>query len=158
MTADEPPLVRILAPMPAEKATLEKTLNIHFRAQDKYGLESASIVYSVNGGPQLEHALGELSGRTTVRDIEWKPSDWISNIAENDILYYAIKVTDNHSGQRGPNEGRSTNLSLRFLGREDYLRTVMELRDDLFTRVRSVQADESESSGTLKELRTEIRP
>jgi len=158
VTPDEPPQVLVLPPMPEQKATLDKTLNIRFRVQDTYGLDKASIVYSVNGAAEEEHALGSLSGRSADRDIEWKPREWIPELADNDILTYAIKVTDNHSGERGPNAGLSKNLSLRFLAREDYLQAVMDIRSDLFDRVKGVQADESESSGTLKELRTQVKP
>jgi len=159
VTRDEAPRVCILSPFPEQHATLRKKLQIHFTAEDTFGLGDASIVYSVNGGVEHEHAMGSFVGKTqTSGNMGWKPSQWIDELAENDILTYAIQVTDNRAGEGGPNVGRSKSLTLRILGRDDYIQAMLEQRNNLFKRVKGVQKDESESAGTLKELRTEVHP
>jgi hypothetical protein len=158
VTIDESPLVDILPPRPAEVATLKKNLDIRYRARDEYGLGEAWIVYQVNDGVEHEHALGDLSGRNDVQEIEWQPQEWISNLTENDTLTYAIKVTDNRVGERGPNSGRSKPLRLQFLSREDYLKSVQETRNELFSNIKGIQEDEVDSSNTIKALKSEIKP
>jgi hypothetical protein len=158
VTADEAPLVEILPPKPSENATLSKNLAIRFRASDDYGLGQSSIVYSLNGGAEQEHALGDLTGRQEMREIDWKPAEWITGLKDGDSLSYAITASDNRADERGPNLGRSNPLKLIFLSREDYQQTVQKRRDELFNRIKAIQEDEIESSNSLKELKTEVKP
>ncbi|MFT5854524.1 MAG: hypothetical protein ACI8XO_001768, partial [Verrucomicrobiales bacterium] len=138
VTADEAPLVEILPPKPAENATLGKSLAIRFRASDDYGLGQASIVYSLNGGAEMEHALGDLTGSQEMRDVDWKPVEWISGLKEGDSLIYAISATDNRAGERGSNLGRSASLKLNFLSREDYQKAAQKRRDELFNHIKAI--------------------
>jgi hypothetical protein len=159
VTLDEPPVVEILPPAPEEKGTLNKMLTLRFRARDTFGLGDAWIVYSINGGPEQEHAAGSLGPeRTAVRQIQWRPRDSISELHENDVLVYAIKAYDNHAGDHGPNAGRSKSLRLHFLSRDDYLHYVQETKDELFARVKGVQEEETDSSSTIKSLKADAKP
>jgi hypothetical protein len=156
---DEPPLVEILPPIPEEKGTVNKTLTVRFRARDTYGLGEAWIVYSINGGPEQERAAGQLGpDRAAEREVQWRPRESISNLHEDDVLTYSLKVFDNHSGDRGPNAGRSKSLRFHFLSRDDYLHYVQEAKDELFARVKGVQEEETDSSSTIKSLKAEVKP
>jgi hypothetical protein len=157
VTEDETPLVELLPPKPSENATLNKSLTIRFRARDDFGLVNASIVYSLNGKPELEHALGDLNGSVILREVDWKPVDWVSGLKEGDYLTYAITVTDNYLSEKGPNVGRSAPLKLSFLTREDYTKTIQQTRDDLFNRIKAIQEDEIESSSSLKALKSKAK-
>jgi hypothetical protein len=158
VTVDEEPLVEVLPPKPSENATLSKSLSIRYRASDDFGLGEASIVYSLNGESEQEHALGKLTENIQVREINWKPAEWISGLKEGDSLVYAIMVSDNHQGGNGPNIGRSIPLKLNFLTREDYKKAIQQTRGDLFNRIKAIQEDEIESSTSLKQLKTEVKP
>jgi hypothetical protein len=156
---DEPPFVEILPPLPEEKGTLNKTLTVRFRARDNFGLGEAWIVYSINGEPEQERAAGSLGPeRSAVRQVQWRVRDSVSALRENDVLTYAVRVFDNHSGDRGPNAGRSKSLRFHFLSREEYLHYVQETKDELFARVKGVQEEETDSSSTIKSLKAEVKP
>jgi hypothetical protein len=155
---DQSPLIKILPPTPVEVATLAKSLDIRFRARDDYGLTEAWVVYKINDGVEHEHALGELSGREDVKEIEWKPSEWISKLSESDTLTYAIQATDNRVGKKGPNTGRSKWLKLQFVSREEYLKFVQKTRDELFQNIKEIQEEEVESASDLKTLKAKVKP
>ena len=155
---DEAPLIDILPPTPVKVATLAKNLDIRFRVRDDYGLTEAWVVYRINDGVEHEHALGGLSGRQEVKEIEWKPSEWISKLSETDTLTYAIQATDNRASKQGPNTGRSKWLKLQFVSREEYLKFVQETRDELFQNIKGIQEEEVESASDLKTLKAKVKP
>lgn len=158
VSPDAPPTAEILPPVPDERATVNKTLTLRFRARDDFGLKEAWIVYSVNEGPEMRRAAGLLNGTADAREVQWKPRDSIKDLKEGDLLTFAVEVVDNRVHADGPNRSRTRPLRMQFLSAADYLRYVQETRAELFNRLTGVHQEELESSDTVKTLKREATP
>ncbi len=84
---DQPPTVSFVTPGRDVSVTMVDEVFVELRAEDDYGLRSAELVYSRNGGPERTVALYDGSGRRTeltaahtfyLEEYELRPGDFLS--------------------------------------------------------------------------------
>jgi hypothetical protein len=92
---DLDPRAELTYPLEDEKATLDKTLTLAFRAQDDYSLENAWIVYAINDGAEQWRPAVSLGGVAAIeKELTWSIKSDNPGLKEGDILTFAIEVSD----------------------------------------------------------------
>jgi hypothetical protein len=154
--ADNPPEVEIVYPMLDEKATLQKTLVIDFRARDDFGLSEAWIDYTVNGGQDIRTVPVELVADREDQTAVWRLQSTIDDLAEGDEITYAIRVADNRDDGREPQTARSMDRRLTIVSVPEYLAYMMEKYAANLEEIRALHEQETEASEQVGEIKQKI--
>jgi hypothetical protein len=155
---DRPPLVHLVEPPENQKATREKVAAIGYQAEDDFGLSSAEIVYSVNGGPEKRFRVQPApSGRSVAGAATWKLAESITDLKEGDKVSFYVEVADNHPDK--PNVKRSEETrEYQIVSRADWLLDFLERKDSVFNRLGVLHGEETSASSTVKRLQTGEAP
>jgi len=146
---DADPQVGLLHPTEDAKATLKKTIGLTYWARDDYGLGEAWIVYSVNDGGELRHPLGALDGRTHVEKEEsWPITRLLPSLKRNDIVTFAVEVTDGRPGS--PGRGRSISRRVQFVSDGEYVAYMLARQRKFLGQLRPLYLQEKEAAGHLE--------
>jgi hypothetical protein len=152
---DTPPEVEIVFPTEDDKATVGKKLALRFRAGDDYGIAKAAIVYSLNGGEEQRRPIGDFDRAAIDEQAAWKLKDTLTGLKEGDTLAFAVEVTDNRTGEGGANVARSRPLRLDIVSVAEYLRHILEKREQLYKEIEAMHEDETGASTEVKTMRQE---
>ena len=152
VTVDTPPEVEILAPTEDDKATVQKKLAIRYRATDDYGISKATVIYSLNGGPEQARPIGTFDKASVEEEAVWPLRESIPALKEGDALTFAVEVADNREGGGGPQVVRSRPIRLDIVSIVDYLRYMAEKRAKLIKEVQGMHEDETDASKEVKGL------
>jgi hypothetical protein len=149
---DADPQVTLLQPVEDAKATLKKVINLAYSARDDYGLNEATIVFSVNDGAELRHKLGALDNKSQVeKEFTWPVTQQFPGLQVGDMLTFAIEVTDSRPGQAGKN--RSLSRRVQFVTDADYLAFVLARQRKTLGQLRPLYIQEKEAVKELEKLR-----
>jgi hypothetical protein len=152
VTVDTPPEVEIIAPTEDDKATVQKKLAIRYRAADDYGISKATVIYSLNGGPEQARPIGAFDKASVEEEAVWPLRESIPALKEGDALTFAVEVADNREGGGGPQVVRSRPIRLDIVSIVDYLRYMAEKRAKLIKEVQAMHEDETDASKEVKTL------
>ena len=155
---DMPPDIEIAAPTEDDKATVEKKLAVHYRANDDYGIAKAAIVYTLNGSAEQRKPLGTFEKPSLDEKVVWTLKETLTGLKEGDTLTFAVEVADNHVGEAGPNITRSRPLRLDIVSHAEYLRYMFEKRERLMREIRALHEEETGASKEVKTLQEEPLP
>ena len=155
---DMPPDIEIAAPTEDDKATVEKKLAVHYRANDDYGIAKAAIVYTLNGSAEQRKPLGTFEKPSLDEKVVWTLKETLTGLKEGDTLTFAVEVADNHMGEAGPNVTRSRPLRLDIVSHAEYLRYMFEKRERLMREIRALHEEETGASKEVKTLQEEPLP
>ena len=155
---DMPPDIEIAAPTEDDKATVEKKLAVHYRANDDYGIAKAAIVYTLNGSAEQRKPLGTFEKPSLDEKVVWTLKETLTGLKEGDTLTFAVEVADNHMGEAGPNVTRSRPLRLDIVSQAEYLRYMFEKRERLMREIRALHEEETGASKEVKTLQEEPLP
>jgi hypothetical protein len=155
---DMPPDIEIAAPTEDDKATVEKKLAVHYRANDDYGIAKAAIVYTLNGSAEQRKPLGTFEKPSLDEKVVWTLKETLTGLKEGDTLTFAVEVADNHVGEAGPNITRSRPLRLDIVSQAEYLRYMFEKRERLMREIRALHEEETGASKEVKTLQEEPLP
>ena len=158
VTPDAPPDVEILWPHGDEKATVQKTLRLDFRASDDYGITRAWIVYSFNDAPEKRLEIPGYTGGTG--RYNWVLKSYLPEFSDGDLLVmtYAIEVEDNYPGKDGPHRSRSGQRTLQIVSIAEYKQYMLERMAALMEEVKSVHESEQDASVEMKAIKSEPAP
>ena len=152
---DGPPEVEILFPTEDAKATVQKKVALRYRAADDFGIAKAAIVFSLNGGQEQRRPLGAFDRPSVEDQAVWKIKDTLAGLKEGDTLMLAVEVTDNKAGEGGPNVARSRPLRLEIVSIAEYLRYILEKREQLYKEIQAMHEDETGASTEVKAMKEE---
>jgi saccharopine dehydrogenase-like NADP-dependent oxidoreductase len=94
--------------------------------------------------------------RATVEDqTVWKIKETLPGLKEGDTLMLAVEVTDNKAGEGGPNVARSRPLRLEIVSIAEYLRYILEKREQLYKEIQAMHEDETGASTEVKAMKQE---
>ncbi len=148
---DADPQVTLLQPVEDAKATLKKVVHLAYSARDDYGLNEATIVFSVNDGAELRHKLGALDNKSQVeQEFTWPVTQQFPGLQVGDMLTFAIEVTDSRPGQAGSN--RSLSRRVQFVTDADYLAFVLARQRKTLGQLRPLYIQEMEAVKALETL------
>ena|GEM_PF-1063227 len=148
---DADPLVGMLRPTEDTKATLHKTVALSYWARDDYGLADAAIVYSVNDGPEQRFALASLAGDTRAeRDFAWPITEAVVGLRTNDIVTFAVEVTDGRPGS--PGRSRSISRRVQFVSDADYVAYVLARQRKFLAQLRPLYLQEKEAARHMESV------
>jgi hypothetical protein len=154
---DADPQVGLLRPAEDAKATLRKSIALAFWARDDYGLGEAWIVYSINDGGERRHPLGSLAGTTHAeREAAWPIAQLLTGLKANDIVTFAVEVSDGRPGT--PGRGRSVSRRVQFVPDADYLAYVQARQRKLLGQLRPLYLQEKEAAGHLDSVEGAAAP
>jgi len=152
---DAPPEAEIIWPPSDEKATVQKTLTIDFRATDDYGISKARIIYQFNDGPEKTRELPGYTGGTA-RHV-WKLRPDLPEFKDGDLLVmtYCIEVEDNYPGPGGPHRSRSGTRTLQIVSIAEYRQYMLERIARLIEEIKGVRDSEQKSKEEVETLKKE---
>jgi len=157
VTPDVAPMVEIIEPYQDEKATIRKTLSVTFRAADDYGLSEARLVYSVNDGEPSTWRIGPLSGPSVKTSFEKKLTELLSSLKVDDVVTYHVAVSDNRTGERGPNVAQSRPRRVYVVSIEEYLRGILEEQMRWVSEVEELRVEEKQADGEVQTMKKEAQ-
>jgi hypothetical protein len=152
---DGPPEVEILFPTEDAKATVQKKLALRYRAGDDFGIAKAAIVFSLNGGEEQRRPLAAVDRASVEDQTVWKIKETVPGLKEGDTLTLAVEVTDNKAGEGGPNVARSRPLRLEIVSVAEYLRYILEKREQLYKEIQAMHEEETGASTEVKAMKQE---
>jgi len=152
---DAEPDVEIVAPRVQQQlATRRKVVDLRYRAGDDYGVVSAAIVYSLNGGDEARIELNTYDNRRIVEgEFEWHLRQAVPELEVGDELTWAVEVVDNHEGEGGAQRGRSAPRRLSVVSVAEYQRYMFEQLRGLTSELQDVRETETESAEAIGELK-----
>lgn len=122
LLADKPPGVKLRVKGVGEMITPQAVLPLELDFADTYGLATAAVVYDTgrkDSKPVAEPVQSfEPGTKTFTRTIEWTAAG--HGLAEGDRLTLWARASD-FDNVSGPNLGRSANIALRVVSREELL-------------------------------------
>lgn len=152
---DSPPEAEIIWPPSDEKATVQKTLTIDFRASDDFGISKARIIYQFNDGPEKTRELPGYTGGAA-RHV-WRLRPDLPEFKDGDLLImtYCIEVEDNYPGPDGPHRARSGTRTLQIVSIAEYRQYMLERIARLMEEIRGVRDSEQKSKEEVETLKSE---
>lgn len=155
VTPDTPPDVEILKPVSDDKATVQKTLTIIFRATDDYGVTKARVVYSFNDGPEKTREIAGYNGG--VGQDKWELRPDLPEFHDGDLLVmnYCIEVEDNYEGKGGPHKARSASRTLAIVSIPEYQQYIYEKYGQIIEDIESAKKSEQKSSDEVKTIKAQ---
>lgn len=144
ITRDESPQVNITSHEGSVEVSPKDVLEIEFRAEDDYGIESVERVHYFGGAsddekvkavkvPSLSETPGEVEGTVELdlRSLDLEPKD---------SVVFFIRATDNNS-RTGPGVGESEKLKLKVASLEDKHLEIVRAQRKLADRLLGVLGD-----------------
>jgi hypothetical protein len=150
---DRPPWVDLVAPRRDQPATVRKRLDIAFRAGDDHGVDEAWVVFRRNQDEEQRLRIGRFSGTDIEGSQVWRPRESLPDIAEGDVIEFAVEVSDRRNGAREAQRGRSASRRIFVLSDAQYLRHIMEERRQLMTGVGFLVEEEKEALDEVGDLK-----
>lgn len=151
---DQPPQVRLVAPLENQPATLHKQLTLQFEGSDDHALDQAWIVYQLNDD-QRSHRL-PLKRYETERvkdEVIWIPRTTIDGLKVGDVIHYSLAVADNRPAENGgPQEAQSRQLDLTVMSDADYLAAMRQLRAQPIGSVDAAHQQEQSASDSVNAI------
>lgn len=140
---DRRPHVELTSPSSNLYATLQRKLNLAFRARDDHGIGEAVLAYRVNKTTEVKVQLPE----TTLSDgseqqIDWDYHESLPDLAVGDTLSFVVELADRYPGADGPHRVRSDARRLQFVSEEDYLKQIEKQKHRLLTRLQAIYREE----------------
>ena len=158
---DRPPRVLLVAPSRDEKITVQKQLEISFRATDDNGLSAARIVFTVEnrGATAAAEQYHEIPcfkncpREANVEKYRWTLRKSLPDLMPGDVVRCAVEVLDNRPGT--PGVARSESRRLTVLSPQEYAKMFLEERNRLLFRLNQVYDEERRAAGAVERLRVE---
>jgi hypothetical protein len=152
VTPDAPPDVEILKPHGDAVATVQKTLEVEFRATDDYGIARGWMVYSFNEGPERRLEIPDYAGGTAT--LQWALRSYLPEFADGDLLVmtYAVEVEDNYPGKDGPHRSRSGQRTLQIVSIAEYRQYMLEKMAAVMEELKAVHESEQDASREVKDI------
>ncbi|MFC1806549.1 DUF4175 family protein, partial [Planctomycetota bacterium] len=122
---DRPPHVELTSPETNLYATLQRKLDLAFRARDDHGIGETVLAYRVNKTAEMKVQLATPTlSDGSEQQIDWDYHEALPDLAEGDTLSFAVELTDRYPGPEGPQRARSDARRVQFLSKEDYLKQI----------------------------------
>jgi hypothetical protein len=160
LVEDVPPQVELLdADTLEDIATVNKQVQLRYRATDDRGVLAANVVFRVNDGPEQRYELARYEGKRFVEDQRsWRIRDSLPEVRPGDSIQFAVEVID----QAGPREGqvaaRSQAQQMRIVTLAQYQRAVMEKLQQVRRELESARQAEAQAIESLDQLKQEQTP
>ena len=140
---DQRPSVELTSPRSNLYATLERKLDLAFRARDDHGIGEAFIAYRVNktGQERVPLPAPALNDGSEQR-IDWDYRKALPDLAVGDTVSFAIELADRYPGKGGPHRARSDARRVQFLSKEDYLKQIARQKRRLLSQIRTIYREE----------------
>ncbi|MDA0839843.1 MAG: hypothetical protein O2857_18920 [Planctomycetota bacterium] len=140
---DQAPSVELTSPKSNLYATLERKLDLAFRARDDHGFGEAVIAYRVNktGEERVPLPAPALSDGSEQR-IDWDYREALPDLAVGDTVSFAVELADRYPGPKGPHRARSDARRVQFLSKEDYLKQIARQKRRLLSQIRTIYREE----------------
>jgi hypothetical protein len=151
---DTPPDLEILRPTSDLKATVRKNLEVTFRGSDNYGLTAASLIYTINDGPEKRGPLTLLSGRNVEKTVAWPIRQNVPDLKEGDVVGFRLELADNHAGKTGPNITPSRAYRITIVSDAEYLRWAFEEQARLLREIQTMHEQETEASKSVETMKS----
>lgn len=140
---DRPPNVELTSPKGNLTATLQRKLNLAFRARDDHGIGETIFAYRVNKTSEVKIPVSQMTPNDgSEQQIDWNYRKALPDLAVGDTLSLAIELTDRYPGADGPHRARSDVRRLQFLSKEDYLQQIEKQKRRLLARLRTIYREE----------------
>jgi hypothetical protein len=155
VTPDLPPEVEVIEPGTDWKATVQKTLEIVFRANDDFGVSKVRIIYSFNDGPEKVRDIPGFKGGSGT--IQWPLGPDLPEFKDGDILVmsYSLEVEDNYPGEGGPHKSRSGGRTLQIVSVPEYQAWIQEMQARVFEEIESSREAERKSQTEVRTIKGE---
>lgn len=155
VTPDLPPEVEVIEPGTDWKATVQKTLEIVFRANDDFGVTKVRIIYSFNDGPENIRDIPGFTGGTGT--IQWPLKADLPDFKDGDLLVmsYSLEVEDNYPGEGGPHKSRSGGRTLQVVSIPEYQAWIQEMQARVFEEIESSRDAERKSQTEVRTIKGE---
>ena len=143
VTPDRPPHVELTSPKANLIATLQRKLNLAFRARDDHGIGETVFAYRVNKTSEVTVPISQPTPSDgSVNQIDWNYREALPDLAVGDTLSFAVELTDRYPGTAGPHRARSDARRMQFLSAEDYLQQIDKQKRRLLARLRTIYREE----------------
>jgi len=140
---DRPPHVELTSPKSNLYATLQRKLNLAFRARDDHGIGETVFAYRVNKTSEVKVPISQATPSDgSEQQIDWDYHEALPDLAVGDTLTFAVELTDRYPGAEGPHRARSDARRLQFLSKEDYLKQIEKQKRRLLARLRTIYREE----------------
>ena len=140
---DRPPHVELTSPKSNLYATLQRKLNLAFRARDDHGIGETVLAYRVNKTSEVKVPISQATPSDgSEQQIDWDYHEALPDLAVGDTLSFAVELTDRYPGAEGPHRARSDARRLQFLSKEDYLKQIEKQKRRLLARLRTIYREE----------------
>jgi DNA-binding FrmR family transcriptional regulator len=140
---DRSPHVELTSPKSNLYATLQRKLNLAFRARDDHGIGETVFAYRVNKTSEVKVPISQgTPSDGSEQQIDWNYHEALSDLAVGDTLSFAVELTDRYPGAEGPHRARSDVRRLQFLSKEDYLQQIEKQKRRLLARLRTIYREE----------------
>ncbi len=137
VTPDAPPQVELAHPSEDIKATIRKTLNLTFRANDDYGIAKAWLVWQLNESQEQRLELNTYAKPVIEDTIPLRLTSIAPGIQVGDTLTYSVEVADNRSGE--PHLVRSAVRNMYVVSVAEYQQYIFERMNDMAREVKDVR-------------------
>lgn len=148
---DRPPKIEIVQPSADEKATVNKTVNLSFRAEDDYGITAAWIIYSLNNGEEVRKPIEMVPAQQVAQTEKWALAKTIPDIKEGDILIYRVEAANNRPGT--PQIARSVPRQVEILSVPEYLAWMATRSAGQFEEMNNMKGMEEATTQKLIDVR-----
>jgi hypothetical protein len=149
---DLTPTVTIIEPQEGLEVDETTALQVHYKAEDDFGLQNAALVYF--GAGSVEKRIPLHSGRFEHRQVQetfiWDMHQWL--LPESDTVQMYVEVYDNDTIS-GPKKGVSETLTLKVRNRGREHEAFEKLQEHIAEEVLDVLADHLDLSAQLEEWR-----
>ena len=140
---DRTPHVELTSPKSNLYATLQRELNLAFRARDDHGIGETVFAYRVNKTSEVKVPISQATPSDgSEQQIDWNYHEALPDLAVGDTLSFAVELTDRYPGAEGPHRARSDARRLQFLSKEDYLQQIEKQKRRLLARLRTIYREE----------------
>lgn len=105
---DRRPHVELTSPSSNLYATLQRKLNLAFRARDDHGIGETVLAYRFNKTTEIKVQLPETTPSDgSEQQIDWDYHEALPDLAIGDTLSFVVELADRYPGANGPHRARS---------------------------------------------------
>lgn len=151
VVADSPPEAELLQPLGDELGTVQKTLNLTFRAVDDFGVDKAWLMLAVNDGAERAVPIVGFQGRA-VEQFKCRAQELATDLKPGDVVTFVVEVSDQYPGKDGPHKTRTQSRRLTVLSLEEYQKHIAQQLAGVTDEVKRVYQSELEASDQVKIL------
>jgi uncharacterized protein DUF4175 len=154
---DLAPKVTIRQPQDGLEVDEMTTLQIQYEAEDDFGLQDATLVYTSAGGAAQRIPLykGRFANRQVQETFAWDMNQWPLPSGETVQVY--IEVYDNDTIS-GPKKGVSQTLTLKVHSREQEHQNLEQLQEEVAAAVLDLLADHLDLAEQLRTWQEQAEP